>query len=155
MSRVGVRHLIQSKLRYINGHRFTFAVHLIANRYRGCVYVLTSRYEEYYKDKTLIVVPDELNFTSNDSYLSYDSSMITIKLDKCYYYDKHVFNIDDSNKVFGISLSGPNTWQVMGRDITLKFALSEPDNLWKSIQELALWFKTNPVPANAWLKLTD
>lgn len=151
MSRFGTRHWIQSKLRYINGHRFTFAVYLIASKCRGCVYTLTNIYKEHYKNRVLLVTPDEVKLMFDNGHIwCHDLDLIVTIKDKSYYYDKRIFNIhDDFGEVIGISAFDSGLWIVMGHSIdALEFKLADPKDLWQSIQELALCTMTDPVLSN-------
>lgn len=137
MSRYGARHWIKTKLHYLNGTKFTFAVHLIANKYRGCAYTLTTRYKEYRRNSIIVVMSGVITYEIEDFSMTYNDISLHISLDKVYYHDRQMFSIrlDDRSTTIW-----PHTdvWIKTNGD---SFKLSDPNDLWQSIQELALWVK--------------
>lgn len=137
MSRVGVRCLITTRLRYLLANSTARATSLITSKYNGCVYIKDDAYSEYHDDKSVVVTKNHMLISFTEYYLTYGTNSIRvyypdIQYDWC---DTGVFTIIKNHPVVRLAFED-GYW---ANDV-LQFRLSEPGNMWKCMQELIAWY---------------
>jgi len=130
MSRVGVRCLITTRLRYLLANSTARATSLITSKYNGCVYIKDDAYSEYHGDQSVVVTKIHVVIAFMDYYLIYGTSSIRV-----YYPD---IQYDWCDGIFAI-IKNHEVVRLAFEDV-LQFRLSEPDNMWKCMQELIAWY---------------
>lgn len=122
MSRTGVKHWIESKLRYIP-NTYAESVHLISSKCRGCAYVKNTTYKEVYKGRKLYIYDDSVHFHFDDLSIEYNSHNIVIRsVNRQYHW---------SSRGIGIVFD-PQTKTAIN-SITLTY---NTDDLWARIQDI-------------------
>jgi len=132
MSRVGIKHLIEARLRYIPVGSYTQVTHLITAKCRGYAYVKNlTAYQEFHDGRIVTITPDIVIIAFVGWYINYNSDSIIVgypRINRKYIWKNRVFTIYEGENLIVQLVTTEGIWPKL------------PDDRWTCMQKMVRWF---------------